>query len=190
MTLDHEGNVSLPQPGMPSRLQDPLLIGQPTLVPCPTAESGSVEILDTLAFLMGTWNLDRSIEDHRSGIGGSFAGKAALVKVEPNQRSVLGERARYDEEGELRFGTHVGPASRRLGYRQLNSGAAMLHFADGRPFADLDLRSGAWRSVHSCGDDRYEITTIVRSCRVVQENWRVRGPSKAYEAATTLVRVD
>lgn len=111
------------------------------------------------------------------------------MELGPSQRSALVGRARYDEQGELHFGAHVGPASRRLGYTRLSTGAAMLHFVDGRPFVDLDLRSGAWRSAHSCGDDLYEIATIVRSSAVVQENWRVTGPGKGYDAVTTLVRV-
>lgn len=149
-----------------------------------------MEVVDTLAFLLGAWNLDRSIEDHRSGVCGSFSGTATLVEGKPGQLSALGGRARYDEEGELRFGTHVGPASRCLGYSRLDSGAAIVRFADGRLFIDLDLRSGAWRSVHACGDDCYEITTIVRSCDVVQETWHVTGPDKDYGAVTTSVRVD
>lgn len=184
----------------------------------------SLQIVDTLDFLLGTWNVERSIEDHRSGSRGFFSGRAALVEVEADHRSAPGgrsrvdrarvdrarvdrarddrarddparvdrarvDRARYDEEGELRFGAHVGPATRRLGFTRVGDGAVTLHFADGRPFVDLDLRSGAWSGVHSCGDDRYEITTVVRSHAVVQEHWRVRGPVKAYDAATTLVRV-
>lgn len=149
-----------------------------------------MQVIDTFAFLLGTWDLDRSIEDRRSGIRGSFSGKATLAEAEPNQGSVLGGRARYDERGELHFGTHRGPASRLLEYTRLNGAAVMLYFANGRPFVDLDLRRGAWRSIHYCGDDRYEIATIVRSCGVVQENWRVRGPGKDYGASTTLMRIN
>ncbi len=149
-----------------------------------------MEVIDTLAFLLGTWNLDRSIEDRRSGIRGSFSGTATLAAAEPDQESALGARARYDEQGQWHFGTHVGPASRRLEYTRLNGAAVMLYFTDGRPFVDLDLRSGTWRSSHDYGDDRYEIATIVRSCGVMQENWRVRGPKKDYDAATTLIRIN
>jgi hypothetical protein len=146
-----------------------------------------MQISDTLDFLLGTWDLERSIEDHRSGIRGVFSGSAALVAAGQSWSSVAG-RARYDESGELSFGTHVGPASRYLEHARRDTGSVMLYFADGRPFVDLDLRRGQWRSIHDCGDDRYEIVTMARSHDVVQEYWRVRGPGKSYSAVTTLLR--
>lgn len=65
----------------------------------------------------------------------------------------------------------------------------LLHFSDGRPYVELDLRSGAWQAVHDCGADRYEIETVVRSASTIEERWRVRGPAKDYTALTTLTRV-
>jgi hypothetical protein len=65
----------------------------------------------------------------------------------------------------------------------------MVYFTDGRPFVDLDLRTGAWQSNHLCGDDRYEIATFVRSRNIVQERWGVQGPTTDYDAVTTLLRV-
>ena len=146
--------------------------------------------IDTFAFLLGTWSVRRSIDDHRSGICGSFAGTAALVEAQPGHSSVGPEGAHYREVGELHFGTHRGSASRTLEFARLPDASVMMYFSDGPPFVDLDLRTGAWRSIHRCGDDRYEISTTVRSYNVVQEYWRVRGPGKDYDAVTTLTRVD
>jgi hypothetical protein len=70
----------------------------------------------------------------------------------------------------------------------MNAGVA-VNFANGLAFADLDLRSGSWKSRHLCRDDRYEISTEVLSDHVVEEHWRVVGPAKNYEAATTLTRI-
>jgi hypothetical protein len=148
-----------------------------------------VEIADTLAFLLGSWSLERSIEDHRSGTCGSFFGSATLVWTAAQPGLASASRACYDEAGELRFGAHLGPASRHLEYARQDGAAVMIYFADGRPFTDLDLRGGAWRAIHDCRDDRYEITTILRSYRLVEEYWRVRGPSLSYDAITTLIRV-
>jgi hypothetical protein len=64
----------------------------------------------------------------------------------------------------------------------------MVHFDDGLPFVDLDLGAGMWRSIHLCRDDRYQITTRVQSSLVIEEEWRVRGPEKNYDAVTTLTR--
>jgi hypothetical protein len=98
-------------------------------------------------------------------------------------------RARYDEAGELCFGTHMGQARRSLEYTRLDNATVMLNFPDGRPFIDLDLSTGAWQSNHLCGADRHEITTLVRSRHVVQERWWVCGPTTDYDAVTTLMRV-
>lgn len=148
------------------------------------------QIADTLTFLLGAWNLRRSIQDHRSGTDGLFEGRAVLTGAGSGAGSGAGAgRARYDEEGELSFGAHRGPASRHLEYARLDSTAVFLYFSNGRPFVDLDLRTGAWRGVHDCVDDRYEIETVVRSDRVLQEYWRVRGPDTSYDAVTTLTRI-
>jgi Family of unknown function (DUF6314) len=145
-------------------------------------------INDTLGFLTGRWNLTRLLEDHRSGIAGSFEGRAVLAGAPPGNRLSAGARAHYQETGELRFGCHHGPAHRSLEYIRLDNATVMLHFADGRPFTDLDLSTGAWRATHLCGADHYEITTFVRTRDVVQEHWRVRGPAKDYDAIANLSR--
>ena len=146
-------------------------------------------IVDTLGFLLGTWRIARSIEDHQTGTRGSFEGTATLTEAPIGCKATLEARAHYDEAGELRFGTYTGQAHRSLEYRQLHDVTVMLYFADGRPFVDLDLSTGAWQSNHLCGDDRYEIATLLRSRNIVQERWRVQGPMTNYEAITIHTRV-
>ncbi len=90
----------------------------------------------------------------------------------------------------MQFGTHIGRARRNLEYVRRDDATVMLYFTDARPFLDLDLTPGVWQSTHLCGDDRYEISTFVRSRNVVQERWRVTGPATDYDAVTTLRRVD
>ena len=153
-----------------------------------------MDVADTLGFLVGRWRVERLIDDHRQGVEGSLKGKATLVELPSEPPSERGPgpriRARYDEDGDLRFGSHVNHAQRSLEYHRLDDAAAVLHFPNGRPFVDLDLRTGAWRSVHLCGEDRYQIATLVMSPDVVQERWWVRGPTKDYDAVTTLTRLD
>jgi hypothetical protein len=91
--------------------------------------------------------------------------------------------------GEVRFGTYTGQARRTLEYRQLDDVTVMIYFANGRPFVDLDLSTGAWQSDHLCGDDRHEIATFVRSGNIVEERWRVQGPMTNYEAIAIHTRV-
>jgi hypothetical protein len=147
----------------------------------------SMVVSDTLDFLVGTWTVDRSIEDHRAEVSGSFRGTAVLAGLPAGEGAAIVSRASYQETGELRYGDHTGPASRRLEYVRLG-GAVMLYFANGRPYVDLDLRSGRWRTEHPCVADLYEVLTEVRSPDEVYETWRVRGPDKDYDAVTTLRR--
>jgi hypothetical protein len=159
-------------------------------VPVPgLAESVPVEISDTLEFLLGSWHITRSIDDHLSGRRGRFEGMATVTRSATGAGDDRDIGAYYFETGELRFGTHVGQADRRLRYVALGDGAVTVRFADGRAFVDLDLTSGEWQSNHLCGEDLYEIDTFARSADLVEELWRVRGPAKDYDAVAYLVRV-
>ncbi len=146
-----------------------------------------MDVGDALTFLLGTWQLERVIEDHRSGEDGSFVGTATLERWPADEVEPVC-RARYQEVGTLRLGAYSGAATRRLGCQRLADGCVRLRFEDGRPFVDLDLRHGRWHGIHRCGDDRYELTTVVRSLELVAASWQVRGPHKRYDARTTLVR--
>jgi hypothetical protein len=148
----------------------------------------TLRIADTLTFLLGVWDVDRSIDDRRSGTQGTFSGKASLAETGAGNGAAVPERAHYEETGDLLFGSYRGPARRTLEYVRLDGGAALLCFADGRPFIDLDLCDGACDRTHDCGPDLYEIGTVVISDDVVEQHWRVRGPSKDYTAVTTLTR--
>jgi hypothetical protein len=145
---------------------------------------------DTLEFLLGTWDLTREIEDHRAQLSGLFEGRATLLVAESLGSVRSSRRARYDESGELRIGTRTTRASRSLVYEQLNDASVMMRFTDGSPFVDLNLQGGEWHALHRCGDDLYEMVTTVCSESVIQERWRVTGPSKDYAAITRLTRVD
>jgi hypothetical protein len=151
-----------------------------------------MEVVDTFSFLLGKWTLERFLRDHRSGNDGRFEGSAtaAIVQAPAGVSAAAGARARYDETGTLRFGRHVGPASRSLELVRLEGAVVMLYFTDGKPFVDLDLRNGTWRSSHPCGEDHYEIVTVVRSQDELEEHWRVRGPTEDYDAVATLRRLD
>jgi hypothetical protein len=144
-----------------------------------------MEISDTLGFLLGTWEVSRSYTDHRSGTASTFQGQAMLV----SEATDGPERARYEETGRLRVGSHQGPAHRSLEYERRPGGTVMLYRPGRQPYVELDLTSGAWDVVHPCGADRYEISTVVRSRDLVQEYWRVQGPEKDYSAVTALRRV-
>jgi hypothetical protein len=141
-----------------------------------------MRVTDTLAFLAGTWRLHRSLTDHRTGTSGELRGTAAFSPV-PGRPEL-----RYREEGELRFGTHQGPASRGLVWLGLPGGAAEVRFPDGRLFCVVDLAAGDWAADHPCGRDLYHVSYRVLSDDQVEECWLVRGPAKNYQATATLTR--
>jgi len=147
-----------------------------------------VEIVDTFTFLLGRWQVTRSIEDHLAGTRGWFAGVATIAEQRCSEPE-NGSRAHYDEDGQLHFGVHTGAAQRHLEYRGRSDGSVALYFADGRAFVDLDLCAGEWQSTHLCGQDEYTIVTVVRSSGLVEEHWQVHGLAKRYEATTTLTRI-
>lgn len=142
---------------------------------------------DTFAYLIGTWTVDRLYRDHVSGTEGRFTGTAVvqpLLETEPGER-----RASYYESGNLEFGTHRGPAVRRLTLTTTSSSQIVqLWFTDGSPFVELDLRTGAWISEHPCRSDLYELRSEVETENSWREQWRVRGSSKDYEARAQMTR--
>ena len=141
-------------------------------------------VADTLAFLRSRWRLERRLDDHRSGVRGTFTGEAEFAATE--DPAVL----RYAERGELRFNGHTGPATRTLVCLGRPDGAVDVQFADGREFYVLDLRSGQWTARHGCGEDEYRVSYLVRAPGLLEERWHVTGPRKAYETVTTLSRLD
>jgi hypothetical protein len=144
-----------------------------------------MRVRDTLAFAAGHWRIERALADQRSGTEGRFTGQAVL-----SEPGLPGAELCYLETGDLRFGTHTGPATRSLRYQGLADGTVNVRFADGHLFYRLDLRSGHCTAVHQCRADRYEITYLVLGEDVMEERWRVRGPDKDYRATATLVRWD
>jgi hypothetical protein len=142
----------------------------------------------TLEFLLGTWEVSRTIEDHKIRTRGSFVGGAVVSEL-PTESCDVTPQASYTELGVLSFGTYRTDGRRQLKLRQSTTSTVVLYFSDGRPFTDLDLSAGAWRSTHLCAEDRYDISTIVRTHDLVEERWNVRGPTKNYDAVTTLKRI-
>jgi hypothetical protein len=171
--------------------------------PPPSRSPGQGLAGSTAEFLSGDWNVVRHISDHRTGQVGSFRGKAS---VRPHAAGPPGAAAgshdtdrdedpsqpgrvlAYCEHGELQLGSHRGPASRSLLIRDLADGTADVRFADGREFYRLDLRSGTCQAVHPCRADEYQVTVTRLSADSYTETWRVAGPAKDYELATTYSR--
>jgi Family of unknown function (DUF6314) len=159
---------------------------------------GSMRVPDTLGFLRGHWQIERVLVDHRTGTRGYFTGSAAILPATTPDGPLAstgglaaspdGRLASYTEQGELRFGSHTGPAQRILGFQPRPDGTAAVRFANGRPFYVLDLRSGHCQAEHPCHADRYRITHVVHNTDLIEERWQVSGPDKDYHAITRLRR--
>ncbi|MCP2334312.1 MULTISPECIES: DUF6314 family protein [Actinoalloteichus] len=139
--------------------------------PAPTADT------DLRGYLLGRWRLDRVISTPEGGELGTFTGSAEFTDVRP---ALL----RYREEGELRFGTHVGPAYRTLWYRTTGAATAEVTFDHGGFFHTVDLRGPRWNAEHLCVADLYRVEYLVRDENTWAQRWRVTGPAKNHVIAT------
>ncbi|MFE5868124.1 DUF6314 family protein [Streptomyces roseifaciens] len=142
----------------------------------PTPVSGSaprpVPVPDAVAYLSGQWTVDRTLLDLDTGAEGAFHGTADFRPADDGA-SVL-----HVEDGELSWGGAVNRAGRTLRLVARPDGTAEVLFADGRPFHDLDLRTGHWTTLHPCGRDGYDGTFTVVSPDEWHVQWRTTGPAK------------
>jgi hypothetical protein len=138
----------------------------------------------TLDFLLGTWSVERWIDDALSGHVETFHGTATFVKENDDE-----PRVRFEEAEVVRFGEYSGRASRRLVFSGGRGSTFDVSFADGHHFIELDLREGSSKDHHQCASDGYDVTTIVIDNDRIEEQWRVRGPAKNYVAVTAMTRV-
>jgi hypothetical protein len=137
-----------------------------------------------LDFLLGSWSVERSINDAMSGDIGTFHGTATFIRDAEDS-----SRVRFDETGIVRFGDYSGRANRQL-YLALGSNSVIdVSFADGHHFITLDFSEQVSTDHHQCQSDGYDIMTLVRSDDLIEERWRVVGPAKDYEAVTFMTRV-
>lgn len=141
-------------------------------------------VADPSGYLSGTWRLTRRVRDEVPGVHGTFTGTAVFV---PD-----GDTLAYTEDGVLELdgphGRYRGPAHRALRYLPDGPGRLAVTFADGRPFHDLDLRTGHCRTHHPCGADAYTGEVTVRSADHWQQTWHVHGPAKSQHLASAYTR--
>ncbi|WP_126638198.1 DUF6314 family protein [Embleya hyalina] len=127
-------------------------------------------VRDAAAYLAGHWIIHRTVIDELSGTEGSFAGTAEFRPADDELLEL--------ESGEFEWGGVTNRASRSHRLVPRADGTADVLFADGRPFHDLDLRTGHWSTRHPCAADLYdgEFTVVARNEWHLR--WRVSGPAK------------
>ncbi|MFJ9666139.1 DUF6314 family protein [Streptomyces sp. NPDC101219] len=136
---------------------------------------------DVLAFLRGTWRVERVVRDMASGETGTFAGTTAFL---PDPAGGL----RHEEAGAFTWRGETRPAERTLHFLPGPHGTADVRFADGRPFHHLDLTAGRHLADHPCSADLYRGEFTVRDADHWRTVWRVRGPAKDLELTTGYAR--
>ncbi|MEU6277424.1 DUF6314 family protein [Streptomyces populi] len=150
---------------------------------------------DVLAYLGGSWRVERTVRDLASGAEGHFTG--TTVFGPPDESESPDDGGPPDGAGLLHreSGTFVWqgvarPAERTLRFLPGDApGTALVRFSDGRPFHGLDLTSGRWVADHPCAADLYRGEFTVRDEDRWRSVWRVRGPAKDLVLTTGYTRL-
>ncbi|MEW2568694.1 DUF6314 family protein [Streptomyces sp. NPDC047070] len=143
---------------------------------------------DVLAYLAGSWRVERSVRDLASGAQGTFRGVTVFERLDGGG-SGPSEGLLHHESGTFVWQGVARPAERTL--RFLPDGGASradVRFADGRPFHDLDLATGRHVTDHPCSADLYRGEFTVRDADRWRTVWRVGGPAKDLVLTTDYTR--
>ncbi|MFJ6570367.1 DUF6314 family protein [Streptomyces sp. NPDC091292] len=152
---------------------------------------------DVLAYLAGRWRVERVVRDLAGGAAGEVAGEVAgrftgttdFSPLEPAASAHGRPGLLHHESGTFVWQGVARPAERTLRYLPGDpAGTARVEFSDGRPFHDLDLRTGHWVADHPCAADLYRGTFTVDGDDDWRTEWRVRGPAKDLVLSTTYHR--
>ncbi|WP_051427289.1 DUF6314 family protein [Arthrobacter sp. H20] len=136
-----------------------------------------------LDHLCGIWSVERSLQDHASGLSGAFAGTAVFTYND-------GGALRHGERGSLRWaGSTPTLATRELLWRPTGSAlSAEVCFPDGRLFHCLDLATGEDSPAHQCAPDVYWGEFVLEDQDQWRYTWHVEGPQKNLTLVTSLTR--
>src|SRR5204863_292604 len=149
--------------------------------PASIAGRRAYPVPDAAAYLTGRWSVQRELSDVCAGLAGTFCGTAVFrhpAAATADSADAGADCLLHIEEGELRWNGATAPASRTLRLLPHPDGTARVTFADGRPFHDLDLRTGHWSAHHPCSADRYEGEFTAISDDEWHLRWQVTGPAK------------
>ncbi|WP_190139061.1 DUF6314 family protein [Streptomyces longispororuber] len=147
---------------------------------------------DVLAYLAGSWRVERTVRDFAAGAQGGPGGPVegrfrGTTRFTPSDGGGLLHR----ESGSFTWRGVTRPAERTLLFLPGEpAGTAVVRFADGRFFHGLDLRSGRHTADHPCAADLYRGDFVVDGEDAWRTRWRVRGPAKDLLLTTAYVRTD
>ncbi len=131
-------------------------------------------VADLRAYLVGAWQIRRTLDDRRKGAQGRFEGRATFIPGDENTLT-------YREEGRLALGGFETLAHQSYLYAfpaPHRAHRAEVRFADGRPFHALDLSNGHWSAGHDCAEDLYRGRFRAEGADRWSVLWTVTGPRK------------
>ena len=118
------------------------------------------------SLILGTWEIQRRILDHRAGTTASFSGRATITST------------RFEETGQLTFGPSVLHATRAY-QLQFGKRSVTVTHPDGSEFIVLHAQPSQTVR-HHCGADLYVGRFFFVDADTWAEAWRVVGPRKRY----------
>lgn len=134
-----------------------------------------------LSDFIGTWRLERRIDDKLAGAVLHLTGEAVLS---PEADGLI-----YNEQGELRLaGGQMVRSSRSYRWRS-EGGRIAVTFEDGRPFHQFDPAAQTAEAQHWCDPDDYAVRYDLADWPRWQTRWRVLGPRKDYVMTSRYVRL-
>jgi hypothetical protein len=155
---------------------------------------------DLRSYLLGAWQVRRTLLNRADGTRGTFTGTATFTPLPDDAASL-----RWREAGTVSWG--IGPADPRGGSpparRPAFTGPAIreyllvpgrpagpweVRFEDGRAFHPLLLDAGSWTADHWCSPDTYRVRFSVLSKNRLDYEWDVTGPAKDQLLRTELTR--
>ncbi|MDC1381813.1 DUF6314 family protein [Octadecabacter sp.] len=131
-----------------------------------------------LADFIGTYDVNRVIDDARAGGQSRFEGHAVIAAEAGG--------ARYTENGHLIMNDQRFAAQRSYLWRANGLRIDVL-FEDGCAFHDFDPEQGGQATEHLCGQDMYHGGYDVAEWPNWVVTWDVSGPRKHYRSVTRYV---
>lgn len=128
--------------------------------------------------MLGSWALDRTIDDRHGAESSSVRGSTVLSQEEDG-------RVRWDEAGTLTRGDLEVPVTRTL-FVEPRDGDWFVTFEDGRDFHPW---TPGTEVVHPCAADTYVGRMLLIDADTWTIEWNVSGPAKDYTMTSTLTRL-
>lgn len=132
---------------------------------------------DLRDYLLGNWQIDRTLLDRATGSRGTFTGVVSFTDTDDG-----GLRLR--EDGTVQWtpaggAAFAGPASREYLLRPAATPDTMdVFFPDGRPFHRIGFGGQDHRDTHWCDPDTYRVDYTRLGPDEFHYRWDVTGPAK------------